>query len=138
MLNFNPLERSLMAIMLAQQAHKDQKYGAYNYFPYHVMPLAEKFPPYSDMQIIALLHDVVEDSVITVNTISNLFGGTIGKAVDALTRRPDEHYDVYITRVADNALTTRVKIEDLRFHLSQPEPRNVDRYEKALVYLESL
>ena len=52
----------------------------------------------------ALLHDVVEDTAITLEDLWELgFPAPLVVAVDALTRRPDETYDSYIRRIRELA-----------------------------------
>jgi len=67
------------------------------------------------LYVIALLHDVVEDSDTTVDYISEVFGYDISTAVDALTHRVEvsEPYWDYIERVAANPLAIPVKLADL-------------------------
>lgn len=61
----------------------------------------------------AWLHDVVEDTAITLNRLRQLgFCDTVVEAVDALTRRPGEG-DEYYRRVAANDVARVVKLADL-------------------------
>lgn len=109
----------LLARVLAEKAHAGQvdKSGApYIDHPYAVMRMAE---PGID-RIVAILHDVVEDSDTSIETIKNMFGEEVAAAVDAITRRPDEEPVAYYTRVRGNEVALRVKHLDLR-HNSNPE-----------------
>ena len=90
----------------------------------------------SDAYIVALLYDVVEDSDIDMSVIFDLFGKKIGFAIMNITRYPDQEYDEYIEEMGDH-LAIKVKIADLKFNLNQPNPRNVERYTKALEILEN-
>ena len=50
-----------------------------------------------------------------------------------MTRRPDENYFDYITRVRKHPEARRVKIADLTHNLSNDPPESLKRrYEKAL------
>jgi GTP diphosphokinase / guanosine-3',5'-bis(diphosphate) 3'-diphosphatase len=42
--------------------------------------------------IAALLHDIVEDTHISIETIENIFWHDIAHMVDAVTKKPDEYY----------------------------------------------
>ena len=92
-----------------------------------------------DETIVALLHDVVEDTPITLDDLRDKgYSDEIVVAIDALTRRTGETYSAYIERLSNNKLARRVKIADLRHNL-QPErvamfgnTSLVKRYQKAL------
>jgi (p)ppGpp synthase/HD superfamily hydrolase len=66
-----------------------------------------------DERIVAILHDVVEDSSWTLDGLRREgFGERLVTAVDALSRRDGEDYDAYIERAAALPLARRVKILD--------------------------
>jgi (p)ppGpp synthase/HD superfamily hydrolase len=88
--------------------------------------------------IVAVLHDSVEDTVLTVAVIENICGRDIGDAVNELTRRKDENYLTdYIPRVAASGELARiVKLADLDDHLDPAQaatlkPEKKHRYETA-------
>ncbi len=125
------------ALLLATRAHRGQKYSGEDYIE-HPIRLAETFD-YPTLKVIALLHDVVEDSDVTIEEIRKRFGPIVANAVEAITRG-DEAYGDYIKfKVARNGLARAVKIADLLDHLDYIE-RFPDlgfkslqpRYEKAL------
>lgn len=63
----------------------------------------------------AWLHDVVEDSVVSLDDLAaGGFERRVVEAVDALTRRPGEPYLQYVRRAGENPLARRVKVADLR------------------------
>ena len=65
-------------------------------------------------QIVAVLHDVLEDSSVTLAELrAGGYPDEICEAVDCLTRRPGEAYDAMIARVARNPLARKVKLADL-------------------------
>src|SRR4051812_10261003 len=66
------------------------------------------------VQVAAILHDVVEDSSVTILGLRKKFGREIAEAVDALTRRQGETYNDYITRLSKNPIAVKVKKADLR------------------------
>ena len=73
--------------------------------------------------IVAVLHDAVEDSPLSVDTVAALFSKGIADAVDAISRRKkeDEIYDDYIDRAKRNPIARIVKLADLEDHLAQAE-----------------
>ena len=73
-------------------------------------------------QIAALLHDIVEDTSLTLDFIRSGFGDEIANAVDALTRRDKEAYHIYLERllVGRNVSAIRVKFGDSLDNSSLP------------------
>lgn len=135
------------ALMVATEAHKGQtdKGG----HPYILHPLAVAGRVKNVKQkIIALLHDVLEDTSITVEDLKKEgFHDDIIEAIIALTRKKGETYTEFCERVAKNILAIDVKIADIKENntferLSNPTEEDIVqfksrsvRYEKALKYL---
>lgn len=90
------------------------------------------------LKVIALLHDVVEDSGITLGELGNDFPPDIVEAVGLLTRRKGEDYESYIRNLKPLESARLVKIEDLNDNLDPNryfEGRDDTRYENALYFL---
>ena len=86
----------------------------------------------------ALLHDVVEDSNVTIPMIELLFGSEVSTVVDALTRRDTETYAKYIERLSENKIAKSVKLFDLADHFDESATLSDSlsgRYAKATKYL---
>lgn len=82
---------------------------------------------------IAWLHDVVEDTKITLEDLRGLcFSARVVMAVDALTKREDESYDDRIKRCCMNPDAVRVKIADIAHNIPTAEPHAVAKYMRAL------
>lgn len=67
-------------------------------------------------QVVGILHDVVEDSGITLQDFRGWgFPDEVVDALDALTRREadSESYEDYIERLSGNPLAVAVKLNDL-------------------------
>lgn len=100
------------AFEMAFAAHAGQidKSGA----PYiaHVVRVAARLDAPED-QIVALLHDTVEDCDTELADIQAAFGAEIAAAVDAISKRDGEPLEEYVGRVSQNAMATRVKQADL-------------------------
>lgn len=74
---------------------------------------------FTDLDVICqatILHDIVEDTVISLDTIKNLFGDEVGDAVDALTKRPGETSEAHMTRCNLNEIARIVKLYDASFN----------------------
>lgn len=69
-------------------AHGNQRYGDWPY-AFHLDAVAELLKPYGqDAQSIGYLHDVVEDTVVTVDDIRERFGPLVADCVAVLTDDP--------------------------------------------------
>lgn len=137
----NPLDD---AIRLAVQAHRGQldKAGA----PYILHPLrVMATQPDEPRRIAAVLHDVVEDCGIPLETIADHFGMLVAEAVDALTKREDEDYDAFITRCARNPIARDVKRADILDNLdlsrlpvvTERDEARAAKYQRALTQLDA-
>ncbi|TFD25504.1 bifunctional (p)ppGpp synthetase/guanosine-3',5'-bis(diphosphate) 3'-pyrophosphohydrolase [Cryobacterium lyxosi] len=101
------------AITLARTAHAGQvdKLGvAYIYHPLAVMQRVSG----TDAKIVAVLHDVVEDTEVTLDDLrSRGFSKDIVEAVDAVTKVKGEPLDESMARVKANPLALIVKKADI-------------------------
>ena len=113
----NPMPRALrMALAVAVDAHFEQvdKSG----YPYICHPVAVmRFMKTDFEKICALLHDVVEDTPMTLAEIKKGFGSEIAHVVDCLTKRETELYESYIGRVCQNKTACIVKLADIEDNL---------------------
>jgi hypothetical protein len=136
------LTRYEKALLFAVKAHDGQYDKAGE--PYILHPLQVSFAVEGDdAKILALLHDVVEDTSITLDDVEKEnFGFRMRHALDCLTRREGETYKNFIARVMTNSLAVRVKIADMKHNLSRinnlpPKEQDItDRYNKWLPVLE--
>ena len=106
------------AISIASNAHKDQvdKAGS----PYILHPLRVMFQVASvEEQIVAVLHDTLEDSSVTLDDLRQEgFSTHILEALTCLTKIPGESYDQFISRVMPNSLARQVKIADIQDNMN--------------------
>ncbi|MBN2472042.1 MAG: HD domain-containing protein [Anaerolineae bacterium] len=102
------------AILLAAQAHRGQQDK--NGQPYILHPLRLMLAVSGeDAQTAAVLHDVVEDTPVTLDELRAAgFAEAVVAAVDHLTRREGESYEAFIQRIKPHPLARRVKLADLR------------------------
>ena len=127
MKNFLLLER---AIKLALKAHKGQvdRFGQ----PYILHPLRMMLMVEGNLEkIVALLHDTVEKTATTYDDLRNKgFSGDVIEAINSLTRRKEEGYDKYISRVSKNKIAVAVKISDLNDHITESKKRGMTKKNK--------
>ena len=132
------------AKILATKAHDGQTRWDKS-IPYitHPLAIADRFadPFYKS---VAVLHDIVEDTTITLEFLRTQFPNIIVDAIDAITHRDEETYDVYIMRVMKNPLARAVKIQDVKHNVSTlPEDNTTqtrlrrERCALALILLEN-
>lgn len=82
--------RILEAKNLCMEAHYGQMYGDKPYYkhPFNVAFLLKGLCYGIDHQIIAYLHDTVEDTSLTLEKIREVFGDFIAECVDIVTDKP--------------------------------------------------
>jgi len=130
------------ALEIAVKAHTGQK-NKFDGKPYieHVIRVVSLALQYGDeyTAIVAALHDVVEDTSVTLNDLLWDFPFEIVNAVDRLTRKPGQTYKEHIILCKETELSRRVKLEDIIDHLNQiePKPGMHKRYREAKKILES-
>jgi GTP pyrophosphokinase len=111
----NDFYLTLKAVDLVIESHDRQMYGKEPY-AYHCFRVAARVLDLSTDTVAfrcALLHDIAEDTDITINDIERLFGEETAEIIDYLTRRKNEIYADYISRVIKNPLATLIKTADL-------------------------
>ena len=122
------------ALKLCFDVHKEQvdKSGLpYVFHPFH---LAEQMET-EDTTIVALLHDVVEDSELTLDDLRQMgFGDAVIAALALLTHDPAVEYMDYVRAIKDNPIARAVKLADLRHNSDLTRLDTVD--EKALARRE--
>ena len=108
--NPNLLGRAARIAAVAHEHQVDKAGGAYILHPLRLMARAQT----DDERIVALLHDVVEDSNWTLDALrAEGFPPHIMDAMGRLTSQDGESYDDFISRVLANPLAVRVKLLDI-------------------------
>ena len=135
----------IKAFLLCMAKHWEQRDKAgkrYVWHPIHVMINVKGY----NEKIVALLHDIVEDTEVTVPDLKNLkFSKEVIEAVDVITKKKDQEYFSYLKSIRDNSIAKKVKIEDLKHNsdlkrLRSITQKDIDRavkYKKAIDYLSS-
>lgn len=134
-----------VAIALACEAHRGQKDKAGQPYILHPLRLMLQFDSTPE-QIVAVLHDVVEDSSVTLEHLRELgFQPEIIDAIDILSRREDESYDEFVERILASPIAIRVKIRDIEDNLNvsrlerltEEDLRRIVKYHRALTRLRA-
>ena len=131
------------AIEIAARAHAGQadKGGA----PYILHPLRVmlRVAP-GAQQIVAVLHDVVEDSDVTFEDLEREgFSAEVISGLRAVTKVEGESYDDFVARAALDPVGKAVKLADLMENsdlsrIAEPSRKDLERVEKygrAIAYL---
>ncbi len=116
---------------LAERAHQGQVDKAGRPYIRHPEAVADRLAIADGVgRTVAWLHDVVEDTDVTLDQVRDQFGPVVADAVDAITHRRDEPRDDYYERVKMSFVALRVKGADLatntdpwRTRLLEPELR---------------
>ena len=134
-----------MAIKIAYDAHNgqlDRSGLPYIFHPYHV---AEQMDDEYSV-CVALLHDVVEDTAVTIEELEKVFPAEVTEAVSLLTHDKDTPYLEYVRTIKGSPLALKVKLADLehnsdfsRIPDASPEDRERlrQKYEAAKQILTS-
>ena len=107
---YTPL--TIKAMKLAYNAHEgqfDQSGVPYIFHPVH---LAEQMTD-ETTTCIALLHDVLEDTTLSLQELEAEFPREITDVVLLLTHEPDENYLDYIRKLCQSPLARKVKLADI-------------------------
>lgn len=131
------------AYEIASMAHKNQKdKGGIEYInhPVAVSMLVGSL----EEKIVALLHDVVEDTHVTLEQLKSFgFNDNVIAAIDAISKKDAESIDDYMNRVKNNKLACSVKKADLLHNMdisrlkvvNKKDLERLDKYQYIYNYL---
>ena len=132
-LRYTPLTKKALALCWA--AHKDQRDKSGLPYFIHPLHLAEQMDT-EEAICTALLHDVLEDSPLTLSDLRQAgFPPAVLRALSLLCHRPDTPYLDYIAVLRHNPLARKVKLADLAHNsdlarLDTVTPADLARREK--------
>lgn len=107
-------DKTKRAIKLCFKAHAEQYDKSGLPYAHHPLHLAEQMDD-EESTIVALLHDVVEDTEYTIKDIKGMgFGDAIVEALVLLTHDPSVPYFEFIKAIVENPLAKKVKLADLK------------------------
>ena len=138
-------KKALEICYAAHHGQRDKSGCPYVFHPFH---LAEQMKD-EDSTAVALLHDVVEDTDVTLEQLKSMgFNDRIIDALTLLTHDKNVPYMDYIEAIKQNPIARAVKLADLkhnsdlsRFAPDQPDEYAIARnkkYAKAIRILRKL
>jgi len=133
----------IKAIEIATKCHSGQLDKAGELYILHPMRMMMKMDT-EEEKITAVLHDVVEDSEVTINDLRKEgFSERILRAVDAMTKREGESYKKSIERVKKNPLAIKVKVADFEDNMDISRLKRVtekdrQRFNRYLKYYREI
>lgn len=111
----------------------------------HVMSeVRKKFREDTELQCIAMLHDIVEDTDWTLDLLREKgFSARVVRGVEVLTHENDISYDDYIKRIGMYEDARQVKMADLRHNsdimrikgLTKKDFERMEKYQRSYHYL---
>lgn len=134
-----------LALRVCFEAHRDQTDKSGMPYVFHPFHLAEQMND-EETVTVALLHDVVEDSPMTLDGLRELgFTESVLEAVALMTHEDGVPYMEYVARIKENPIARAVKLADLRHNsdmsrLDVITPYSIERaekYRRAIELLES-
>ena len=137
-------EKTKKALKFCFEAHKKQtdKSGIpYVFHPFHLADQMET----EETTIVALLHDVVEDTKYTFEDIEKMnFGQSVIEALKLLTHDDSVDYMEYVLATKQNPIAKAVKLADLKHNsditrldvITEKALARREKYLKAIALLE--
>ena len=123
-------ESTKKALKLCFEAHKNQLDKSGMPYVFHPFYLAEQMQT-EETTIVALLHDVVEDTEYTIEDLTEMgFEKSVTDALRLLTHDEAVDYMDYVRSIKVNSIAKAVKLADLKHNSDLSRLDNVD--EKAL------
>ena len=104
--------------------------------PYILHPITVSMGVEGELaKAVALLHDVVEDTDVTIDQIRSEFGDEVADRVFLMTHEESMSYEQYVRRLSSDPVCRRVKLSDLAHNmdparLHNPGPKDYERLEK--------
>ena len=132
------------ALKLCFEVHKNQTDKSGMPYVFHPFHLAEQMQD-EESTVVALLHDVIEDSDHTVDDLRRMgFSETVLSAIALMTHDPDVPYMDYVAKIKEDPIARAVKLADLKHNsdasrLDRVTPHDearLEKYKKAIALLE--
>jgi len=132
-------------IKFIENAHEEQHRRGGEAYSSHPLEVSKNLKT-TEEKILALLHDVVEETEETLSSVESFlltiyaqaFVRKIISALHAITRQEGEEYEHYIHRCGQNELARAVKIEDIKHNLKTCKPHKEWQYRICLLYLQNI
>lgn len=125
--------------LFAEDVHSGQWYGDHSYM-FHLEAVSKKTKQLFDadhiMLKVAYLHDTIEDTDTTYQTLRSTFGEVVADAVVVLTKTDDITRKQYLQRFEKDSLAWKVKVADCLCNLEESvkinDVRRIRRYTETL------
>ncbi|MBS4750980.1 GTP pyrophosphokinase [Carnobacteriaceae bacterium zg-ZUI78] len=136
---------SELALKIATKAHKGQTDKAGLAYIEHLKTVAS-FVESDEEKSVAYLHDVIEDTSLTLKDLEDLgFTAEIIEAVRLLTKSFEQDYQDYLVQVKGNSLARVVKLADLRHNsdlsrlkvITKKDLCRTEKYQKSIKFLST-
>ena len=124
---YTPLTNKAMAIAFA--AHQGQLDRCGQPYILHPLHLAEQMTD-EESVCTALLHDVAEDTRVSLEDLEKEFPKEVMDALRLLTRSPETDYFEYIRAISRHPLARRVKLADLAHNSDSRQSASCRNYEQ--------
>ena len=131
------------ALLLCFEAHKDQRDKSGMPYVFHPFHLAEQMED-EETTVVALLHDVIEDTDMTIDALRDMgFSERVISAIALMTHAPEVPYMDYVAKIKNDPIARAVKLADLRHNsdmtrLDTVTPYDIERAEKYKRAIELL
>lgn len=131
------------AMKLCFEAHKEQTDKSGMPYVFHPFYLASQMTDETST-VVALLHDVVEDTEITFEDLKQMaFPDEVIEALALLTHEEDVPYMEYVEKIKENETAKKVKLADLKHNsdlsrLDEITPKALERQQKYLSAIKFL
>lgn len=134
------------ALRLCFDAHRDQMDKSGSPYVFHPFHLAEQMDT-EETTVVALLHDVVEDSDYTLEDLKEMgYPASIIDALTLMTHDPSVPYMEYVKAISTNPIASKVKMADLQHNsdltrldkIDAKALARVEKYAAAIKLLESV
>ena len=127
----------LRALFIAARAHKGQKDKGGKFYIFHPINVSLNVKG-KDEKIVALLHDVIEDTSYTIDDLKFLTKDQ-KEALLLLTHDKETPYMTYIEFIKKNKIASRVKLADLDQNMNlnrlkivtEKDLERLEKYKKA-------
>lgn len=136
-------KKAINVMYEAHQGQKDKGGFPYCFHPYQVAQGMED----EISCTCALLHDVVEDTDITMEDLTDMgFPKEVTDVLKLLTHEKGIPYMDYVRNLAENPTARRVKLADLKHNsdltrlkeVTDRDLERIEKYRKAIAFLEGI
>lgn len=137
--------KTKQAMKLCYEAHQGQVDKSGIPYVFHPIHVAEQMSDEATT-IVALLHDVVEDTDYTLDDLTRMgFDDTVTDALALLTHKKGVPYLEYVAKLKNNPIARAVKLADLRHNsdlsrldeMDEKAESRLEKYKAAIELLEA-